>query len=59
MLDLEVGVVALELGVVGLLERDPARESGNRCGETVRFCATFNEIGIKEKKRIRRHNRVD
>lgn len=33
---LELGVVGrVELGVTDLLERDPERKSGNRCGETV------------------------
>lgn len=43
-----VGVAALEFEVVGLLERDPVRKSGNRCGETVRFSGT-TEIVIEEK----------
>lgn len=43
-----VGVVALEFEGVGLLERDPVRKSGNRCGETVRFSGT-TEIVIEEK----------
>lgn len=34
---LEFGVFCLEFGVVGLLENDPDRKSGNRWGETVRF----------------------
>lgn len=44
---LELGVVALEFGVVGRLAgdperaRDPDRRRGNRCGETVRFSDKF------------------
>jgi len=35
---LEFGVVDLpDFGVVDLLDIDPVRESGNLCGETVRF----------------------
>lgn len=35
---LEFGVVDLPVfGVVDLLDIDPVRESGNLCGETVRF----------------------
>lgn len=34
----ELGVVGLLLlGVVGLLDIDPERNNGKRCGETVRF----------------------
>lgn len=42
VVDLEtgVGVVALEFEVVGLLERDPVRKSGNCCGEIIRFSGT-------------------
>lgn len=35
------GVVDLEFGVVGRLERDPERKRGNRCGDTVVFSATL------------------
>jgi len=38
LLLLEFGVVDLPVfGVVDLLDIDPVRESGNLCGETVRF----------------------
>ena len=37
MVDLEFGVPDLEFGDAGLLEKDPKRRRGNRCGETVRF----------------------
>lgn len=58
VVDLEngVGVVVLEFGVAGLLERDPVRKSGNRCGETVRFSGTTEIVIIK---RIRKHKSVE
>lgn len=38
---LAFGVVDLEFGVVGLLERDPERKRENRCGETARFSVSL------------------